>query len=270
MEDDEYQDHPPITPNPQGSRNAKFKPGTWMAKLHDLIMRHFFATIHDDAIVKQVFTSFKIGNLSFTEMHSFFTQKGFTEIYELDKSTSEKLNISNIDFPNISYKIESLRVEKYIEPPKEYMTEAELIKKMEEHKIGTDGTIPSHISKIIGRRYVIKVNNGDMIKRLKPTPLGLALAEGFGTIDQELIKPIVRNHIERCCRKVCDYEMTKNNVVEHLLDKFRSKLIRFKAEFYHIKDKVRAIGSYQIAVQKVDAKEQKIKNEIHEIEQYDA
>jgi DNA topoisomerase IA len=197
LEHDDYQDHPPITPNPLGAGRARVKAKSETGKLHDLVMRYFFASIHDDAVINQVTTPFKIGEQCFTEMHSFFTHKGFTEIYDLDKATAAKFNISETKFDDDRYKIESLKVEKYIEPLKEYLTEAELIKKMEEHKIGTDGSIPNHIKKIIYRNYVNLITGEDKIKRFKPTPLGLALAEGFGMIDQELIKPIVRNHIER-------------------------------------------------------------------------
>jgi hypothetical protein len=61
--------------------------------------------------------------------------------------------------------------------------------------------------------------------------------------------------------------MEKENVIEHLIDKFRSKLIRFKAGFHHIKNKIMAIGSYKKAVEALDAKTLKLQEEIN---QYDS
>jgi DNA topoisomerase-3 len=64
--------------------------------------------------------------------------------------------------------------QKMTEPP-EMLSESDLITLMEQHKIGTDASIATHINNIQERNYV-RCEAG---RRLVPTKLGIALCHGW-------------------------------------------------------------------------------------------
>jgi len=68
-------------------------------------------------------------------------------------------------------------MQKMTEPP-EMLSESDLITLMEQHKIGTDASIATHINNIQERNYV-RCEYG---RKLVPTKLGIALVHGYYAI----------------------------------------------------------------------------------------
>ena len=96
---------------------------------------------------------------------------------------------------------------------------------MEKHGIGTDASIPTHISNIIDRNYVVVKEPG---RKLVPTNLGLALVKGYCEIDPELVLPKVRSNIEKSCELVAKGRADFHRVTNHVLNIFKDKFNYFK------------------------------------------
>lgn len=63
---------------------------------------------------------------------------------------------------------------------------------------GTDASISTHIENILKRNYVELIPG----RKLKPSRLGLVLAQGYHLIDSSLVLPQVRSDIELECNKI--------------------------------------------------------------------
>lgn len=166
-------------------------------------------------------------------MHSRYINKGHLKIFELSTYAQQEYNFSKNGFKvGDKFTVKSMNHSKWRTAMPNYLSEPELIDKMQKNGIGTDGTIPKHIEKIVFRNYV-KVHR-DHIRYFIPTGLGIGLARGFQKVDPQLIEPIVRSYIESASKKISNCEMKYDTVITHVLDKFRRKLIIFIADFHKV------------------------------------
>jgi len=212
-------------------------------QLHDLIVKYFLATLSEDAQVTEISTMYSIKSHKFEVTHSIFAEKGFCKYLDLDEATKKKMN-----FEGESLKIGSIceiidiSLQKWETAPEQYISEVELIQSMKDNGIGTDGTIPKHIKKICDMKYVELVK-GEYTNRFIPTRLGVALAEGFLQIDEELIKPGVRKFIEESYKQISDNEKEYNDVISETIDTFDEKLDVFLENVSKVSDKLKGLRS---------------------------
>ncbi len=66
---------------------------------------------------------------------------------------------------------------------------------MDKKGIGTDATIAEHINTILQREYAEKI--GPNNKYFNPTPLGLALVDGYDSMGFHLSQPDLRAAVSR-------------------------------------------------------------------------
>jgi DNA topoisomerase-3 len=248
-------DHPPITP----CRHARAGELSGdMARVYDLVARHFIASVSHDAKWRSTTVKISIEELdekgTFTIRGKTLISPGFLaimlhnqygdereddpfgeeeeeektlpefqegDLYGLFFSGSRKSGDKVSVAP--AGKFCTLDIKEKMTTPPTYLTESELISRMEKHGIGTDASISTHIENIL-KRYYVELIPG---RKLKPTKLGLVLAQGYHLIDDSLVLPKIRSDIEDQCNKIAKGLAERDEVVRKAIDLFSAKFTYF-------------------------------------------
>ncbi|KAI6242762.1 DNA topoisomerase [Aphelenchoides fujianensis] len=105
-----------------------------------------------------------------------------------------------------------------------YLTESELITLMEKYGIGTDASIPVHVTNISTRNYVEIGPQSDAHSHQAGGVLaGIALIHGFQRVDAELILPTMRSEVENQLNLIAMGKAEFETVTNHVLNIFRLK-----------------------------------------------
>ncbi len=158
-------DHPPITPvqwAPPGRLSVNER------RIYEFIVRYFLATVSADCEIAAISATFKLDDEVFHSSGQVVQTKGFLEV-------ATWMKVDEFAFPDDieeggTVPISSIRLIEAKTARPGWLTEADLIAMMETHGIGTDASIPQHISNIEERDYC-KVEPGT--RAMKPTQLGV-------------------------------------------------------------------------------------------------
>ena len=249
-------DHPPITPcRPARSNELSGD----MARVFELVVRHFIASVSPDAVWRSTRVTFGIESLGekgeFVVSGKELVSPGFLAVLQhkeygnestgsreglIDEYDNDEEEIVIPEFtkdeviPVLNTKSQSssklnvvrsesawsnIEIKERMTTPPTYLTESELIGMMEKHGIGTDASIATHIENVQKRNYVAIATG----RRLIPSKLGLVLAQGYHQIDSTLVLPQVRSDIESQCNKIAMGQASKDAVVRAAIDLFRHK-----------------------------------------------
>lgn len=246
-------DHPPITPVGMPVMSTL---SSEEARVFDLVVKHFLASVSSDAkflITKATFSSSPPSHPQqdrdcveeFVIVGREEIDAGFMRVYgrqqsndyEGDECDDEEYGAEQ-SLPSqicvgMCCRISSAKLRKGQTTVPGYLTESELISKMEKHGIGTDASIPTHINNIIVRNYVT-LGPG---RTLVPTGLGVVLVHGYYRIDPDLVLPDVRATIERFCDMIAKGISTKEEV------SYYSSSFNFRDRLSHILSEISRINS---------------------------
>lgn len=226
-----------------------------MSRVYELVTRHFIASVSPDAVFKNTKVSVQIEALkekgSFTIRGKQLVSSGFLAIllhkeygdeqdedddYMVEDDTEEVQNLPEFNVGEefvitakdgrgskvevvVSGSRATLEVKEKMTTPPSYLTESELINQMEKNGIGTDASISTHIENIQKRNYVELITG----RKMKPSKLGLVLAQGYHLIDSSLVLPQVRSDIESQCNKIAKGLTDKDTVIKHAISIFEDK-----------------------------------------------
>ena len=159
-------DHPPIYPVGVPKKELSGD----QAKVYDLVVRRFLATLLPAAVIESQRVDFRLGSEPFVGRGSRVAEAGYLEVYEKFAAKRErplpKLAVGD------TLEVRDLHSEsKETQPPGRY-GQGKLIEKMEELGLGTKATRADIIQHLYDRNYVRD-------NPVEPTELGMALITAF-------------------------------------------------------------------------------------------
>lgn len=213
----ESTDHPPIYPTgeiPEKLADAE-------AKIYDLVVRRFLATLSDPAVQEVSRVELNASGHTLVASGLKYLELGFLKVYPYLKQKEESLpELSSGDVLDV---VEVQVLEKETKPPSRY-SQAGLVREMERLGLGTKSTRHSIIQALYERGYI----QGNPVQ---PTELGMAVGKAIlkhmediathemtaeleekmnaieeGKEDKESVIEKSRNDLERVLRSVKDKE----------------------------------------------------------------
>lgn len=194
-------DHPPIHPVSEVSRE-KLDNDQW--KIYELVVRRFLATLSDDAKWEDTSVTVEIGNEPLEARGKVLKQPGFLAVYPYQKK--EELKLPEVkEGEKVTIDLLEI-VEKETKPPNR-ISQAGLIKKMEELGLGTKSTRHEIIGKLYDRVYV-QGNPG------VPTEKAFGLIDSLEKYAALITKPEMTGTLEQEMDGISDGKRKKEVVVD--------------------------------------------------------
>ena len=224
------QAHPPITPC-KAVDPASIQDPTQRG-VYTLVVKHYLACCSRDAVGKETSITVKIASEEFTAKGLMILEKNWLEIYEpWERWSTGQGELPHVEVGSRVTPASLLMKEGRTTAPLP-ISEVELISLMDRNGIGTDATIAQHISTIQDREYASK----DAAQRFLPTPLGIALVEGYNSMGYQLNKPDLRRETEHECNLVANRQKTKDDIIGPILNKMRQCYVTATAEARKLDD----------------------------------
>ncbi|MHC1610283.1 MAG: DNA topoisomerase I [Candidatus Methanospirareceae archaeon] len=214
-------DHPPIHPVSEASRE-EIEEAEW--EIYELVVRRFLATLSDSARWIDTDVKIEIGEEILEAKGKELKEQGFLAVYPYQKKEEviiprlkegEKVEIEHVEI-----------VEKETKPPKR-ISQAGLIKKMEDLGLGTKSTRHEIVSKLYDRGYVED-------NPVKPTEKAIALIESLKRYATVITKPEMTRKLEE---EMDDIRVGKRKKMD-VVDDSRNMLRRIFREMTAKKEEI--------------------------------
>ena len=205
----ETKDHPPIHPVSAVSKD-KLDKDQW--KVYELVVRRFLATLSDAAKWEDTIVNVEIGNEPLGAKGKVLKQPGFLVIYPYQKK--EELKLPELEEGENVTIDELEQLEKETKPPNR-ISQAGLIKKMEELGLGTKSTRHEIIGKLYDRAYV-QGNPG------VPTGKAFALIDSLEKYAATITKSEMTGRLEDEMDRISEGKRKKDELVDDSRDMLRA------------------------------------------------
>jgi DNA topoisomerase-1 len=197
----ETTDHPPIYPTGVVDPK-KLRPDH--AKLYELVVRRFLATVAPDAVGQSRTATVEVRGESFHGKGQRFLDPGWYRIYPYshpEESPMPSLTVGE------SVRIVSVELaEDQTRPPRRF-TQGSLIQEMERLGLGTKSTRHDVVQKLLDRRYINQ-------RQLEPTSTGIAVTEALRAHAPVITHPEMTHRLEEDMGLVAESKKPKSEVLE--------------------------------------------------------
>ena len=214
------QAHPPI--HPTKSIELSELQDREEKMIYELVTIHFLACCATDALGFQSTVQIEVPEQgeSFTSTGLMVTDRAWLAVYyKYEKWIAKKIPVFKV---GDTFHVKRLLMHQGRTEPPGPLSESELITQMDRNGIGTDATLATHITTIQQRDYATK----DASNRFTPTPLGLALVEGYKSMGLALDKHYLRAAMERDCQKIARGELRKEVVIHECLAEMKKVFVK--------------------------------------------
>ncbi len=196
----ETTDHPPIYPTGVVDPK-KLRPDH--AKVYELVVRRFLATLAPDAIGWARRTRVEVNGEPFEAKGHRVTEPGWYRVYPYSEPDTAPLPVLTV---GETVAVRDVRlVESQTKPPRRY-TQGSLIQEMERLGLGTKSTRHDVLQKLFDRRYVMQ-------RQLEPTATGIAVTEALGAYAPVITRPEMTHRLEEDMAQVAESKKPKTDVL---------------------------------------------------------
>ncbi|MCL4332816.1 MAG: DNA topoisomerase I [Candidatus Thermoplasmatota archaeon] len=227
----ETTDHPPIYPvsvPPKGSLKGEY------AKVYELIVRRFFATVHREGLKEVRNAVIDVNGYGFKCSGQKVLDSGWLSVYPYR-------TVKEYEIPDLA-EGESVRIksttldEDETRPPARYDI-SRLLKTMEDLKLGTKSTRHDIIDKLQSRGFI----EGNPVR---PTPLGIGLVDALLTVDSKISEPEMTARLEEDMDRIASNELKVQKVIAESREMLEVVLHDLKSNEEIIKERIRKSVAY--------------------------
>ncbi|MCI4346951.1 MAG: DNA topoisomerase I, partial [Thermoplasmata archaeon] len=204
----ETTDHPPIYPAAV-TDPKKLKPDH--AKLYELVVRRFLATVSPDSTGISRTVKVDIQQEKFDGKGQLVTDLGWYKVYPYSRPEESAMPVMAA---GEKVPVREVRlVEDQTKPPRRY-TQGSIIQEMERLGLGTKSTRHDVIQKLFDRHYVTQ-------KMLEPTGTGIAVTEALQAHAPVITRPEMTHKLEEDMELVAESKKPKSEVLEESREMLR-------------------------------------------------
>lgn len=190
-------------------------------KLYDLIVKRFFATFSEPAVMERILVLIDVNGYKFRANERRMIREGWFKYYlpyaEMEDIKLPQLNVNDI-LANKGIKSTG----KFTQPASRF-NQASLLDMMEKEQIGTKATRAEIIKTLIDRSYITS-------ESIEATDLGFAVIESMRSYMPDIVSTEMTREMEKQLDEVEFGRMSSDDIIDNAVEKLFNTLALFRSK----------------------------------------